>query len=130
MYLLDADWIIQALAGRPPAARPLDRLVGSRIYVSYVTIGELYERAFTSVNPEAHLMGFRRFLSQYGRLSLSEPVMERFAETRAYLRRRGELIADMDLLVAATALAHDLTLLTLNLRHFERIPDLKLYRRG
>jgi tRNA(fMet)-specific endonuclease VapC len=54
--------------------------------------------------------------------------MERFAETRAYLRRRGQRIADFDLLIAATALHHDLTLLTFNLRHFERVPDLKLYQ--
>jgi predicted nucleic acid-binding protein len=54
--------------------------------------------------------------------------MEHFAETRALLRRRGELIADFDLLIAATALHHDLTLLTFNLRHFERIPELRLYQ--
>jgi predicted nucleic acid-binding protein len=51
--------------------------------------------------------------------------MERFAETRAYLRKRGEGIPDFDLLIAATALHHDLTLLTFNLRHFGRVPDLK-----
>jgi hypothetical protein len=34
MYLLDSDWIIQALANRQPALRTLDRLASSRIYVS------------------------------------------------------------------------------------------------
>jgi tRNA(fMet)-specific endonuclease VapC len=61
-------------------------------------------------------------------LGLNDPIMERFAEPRALLRRRVELIADFDSLIAATALHHDLTLLTFNLRHFERIPDLKLYQ--
>lgn len=51
MYLLDTDWVIQALARREPAAQTLERLTGSRVYVSYVTLGEVYERAFTSVNP-------------------------------------------------------------------------------
>jgi len=51
--------------------------------------------------------------------------MERFAETRAYLRKRGEGIPDFDLLIAATALPYDLTLFTVNLRHFGRVPDLK-----
>jgi predicted nucleic acid-binding protein len=37
------------------------------------------------------------------------------------------LIPYLDLLIAATALAYDLTLLTRNRRHFQRIPDLKLY---
>ena len=34
------------------------------------------------------------------------------------------MIGDMDLLIAATAIRHDLTLLTNNRRHFERIPSL------
>lgn len=127
-YLLDTDWVIQALARRQPAARTLERLIGSRVYVSYVTLAEVYERAFVSSNPQAHLVGFRHFLSAYRLLGLSDPVVERFAETRALLRRRGQRIADFDLLIAATALHHDLTLLTFNLRHFERVPELKLHQ--
>ena len=130
MYLLDTDWIIQVLAQRQPALSTLDRLAGSRIYVSYVALGEVYEHAFHFANPQAHLLSFRHFLSYYGSLGLDDPIMERFAETRAFLRRRGQGIADLDLLIAATALHHDLTLLTFNLRHFARVPDLKLYQPG
>jgi tRNA(fMet)-specific endonuclease VapC len=61
-------------------------------------------------------------------LALSDPIVERFAETRAFLRRRGELISDFDILLGATALHHDLTVLTFNVRHLQRIPDLKLYQ--
>ena len=43
-------------------------------------------------------------------------------------RRQGQLIPDLDLLIAATALHHDLTLLTRNIRHFNRIPELRLYQ--
>jgi len=128
MYLLDSDWIIQALGNRQPVLRTLDRLSSSRIYVSYITVGEIYERAFDSVNPEAHLLSFRQFLSAYRVLTLSDPIMERFAETRWFLRRRGQLISDFDLLIGATALHHDLTVLTFNRRDFQRIPDLKLYQ--
>jgi tRNA(fMet)-specific endonuclease VapC len=128
MYLLDTDWVIQALAAKQPAARTLDRLIGSSVFVSYITHGEVYERAFLSANPQAHLIGFRHFLSGYPALGLDDQIMERFAETRAFLRRRGQGIADLDLLIGATALHHDLTLLTFNVRHFARIPDLKLYQ--
>lgn len=128
MYLLDTDWVFQALARREPAARTLESLTGSRVYVSYVTLGEVYERAFTSSNPQAHLVGFRHFLSAYRLLGLDDALMERFAETRAHLRRHGQRLADFDLLIAATALHHGLTLLTFNLRHFQRVPDLKLYQ--
>ena len=128
MYLLDTDWIIQALANRQPALGTLDRLARSRVYVSYVTLGEVYEHAFRFANPQAHLASFRHFLGSYRLLGLNDPIMERFAKTRALLRKRGQPLADFDLLIAATALHHDLTLLTFNLRHFERIPDLKRYQ--
>jgi tRNA(fMet)-specific endonuclease VapC len=128
MYLLDTDWAIQALGHREPAARTMELLAGSRIHVSLITIGELYDKAFVTVNPRAQLMSFRQFLLPYNVLNLSDEIMERFAEIRAFLRRRGQLIADFDLLIAATAMHHDLTLLTFNLRHFQRIPDLKIYQ--
>jgi tRNA(fMet)-specific endonuclease VapC len=54
--------------------------------------------------------------------------MERFAGIRADLRRRGQIISDFDILLAATALHYDLTVLSRNIRHFNRIPDLKLYQ--
>jgi tRNA(fMet)-specific endonuclease VapC len=127
MYLLDTDWIIQALANRQPALRTLERLATSRTYVSYVSVGEVYERAFSFPNPQAHLVEFRFFLSTYQPLTLNESIMERFAESRSHLRRRGQLIPDLDLLIAATAVHYDLTVLTFNRRHFERIPDLRLY---
>lgn len=130
MYLLDADWVIQALANRQPALRILDNLAESPIYVSYVTVAEVYERAFTTVNPQAHLLNFRQFLSPYRMLTLTDPIVERFAEVRSFLRRRGQLIADFDILVGATALHHELTVLTFNRRDFQRIPDLKLYQPG
>ncbi|CAN5276959.1 hypothetical protein BH23CHL1_BH23CHL1_03280 [soil metagenome] len=38
------------------------------------------------------------------------------------------MISGIDILLAATALDRDLTVLTVNLRHFERIPDLRIYR--
>jgi tRNA(fMet)-specific endonuclease VapC len=53
--------------------------------------------------------------------------MTRFAETRAYLRRRGMIISDFDIIIGSTALLHDLTVITRNLRHFRCIPDLRIY---
>jgi tRNA(fMet)-specific endonuclease VapC len=50
----------------------------------------------------------------------------RFGEIRAHLLARGLASAPMDLLVAATALVHDLTLVTRNTRHFEHVPELRL----
>lgn len=69
----------------------------------------------------------RAFLQPFQLLGVNEPIAIRFAEIRAYLRRRRQIISDFDILLGATALHHDLTVLTFNRRHFERIPDLRLY---
>jgi len=62
-------------------------------------------------------------------LPLNRAILERFGVLRGDLSRRGLTIGDFDLLIAATALHHDLTLVTRNRRHFSRIPSLRLYER-
>jgi predicted nucleic acid-binding protein len=62
-------------------------------------------------------------------LPLTLSIMETFGVSRGQLSRPlRQQIGDLDLLIAATALTHDLTLLTRNLRDFEHLPGLKLYR--
>lgn len=126
VYLLDTSWIIQLLAGHNETVT-FHKSPYPDMMVSYITVGEIYDVAFAYANPQAHLSSFRQFLAPFTLLTLNDPIMERFADIRSLLRRRGELISDFDILIGATALHHDLTLLTYNTRHFKRIPDLKLY---
>lgn len=126
-YLLDADWAIRALAGHPRTVTTLRRLAPDGIAVCLITVGELYEGAFSAANPQERLDSLQRFLSAFPSLNLADPIMERFADIRANLRRRGALIPDFDILVGATALHHDLILLTGNVRHMRRIPGLRVF---
>src|SRR5829696_8602720 len=127
-YLVDADWLIDAAIGRPVAVRTLDRLSSDGLSVSVIAVAEVYEGAFRTPHPEATLAAFREFLGVYAHLPLTDRIIERFARVRAALRRQGQLIPDMDLFIAATALEADLILLTRNVRHFGRIAGLKLYQ--
>jgi predicted nucleic acid-binding protein len=128
MYLVDSDWVIDALTNQPTALAALRRHAADGLSVSIVTFGEVFDGAYGFSDPQAHLAGFRRFLSGFVVLGLSDPIMELFAQHRSHLRRQGNLIPDLDLLIAATALHHSLTLMTRNRRHFQRIPSLRLYR--
>ncbi|MBL8313815.1 MAG: type II toxin-antitoxin system VapC family toxin [Rubrivivax sp.] len=58
-------------------------------------------------------------------LPLDEPADEHYADIRAALERAGTPIASNDLLIAAHARSRGLTLVTHNLREFERVPGLK-----
>lgn len=126
-FLLDTDRVIDALTGQAAALSELRRLPPSVVAVSVVTIGELFEASFNSPNPQAHLANVRSLLGNADVLPVTEPIMSRFAEIRAHLRRRGQMISDFDIIIGSTALEHDLTVLTRNIRHFQRIPDLRIY---
>src|SRR5215212_4130136 len=119
---------IDAFVGVPAAVSLLARLRTEGLAVSIISYGELFEGALGAPDPAAELARFRRFLARLALLELDDAVMERFARLRTELRRRGQLIPDLDLLIAATAMHHDLTLLTRNVRHFHRIPQLRLHQ--
>jgi tRNA(fMet)-specific endonuclease VapC len=127
-YLIDSDWIIDATAGVGSAVASLNHWSIDGLAVSVVAVAELYEGVHATADPTANMATLRRFLAGYFVLDLTEPIAEVFAGIRATLRRQGTLIQDLDILIAATAIHHDLELVTRNLRHFERIPGLKLYR--
>jgi|SRR5919106_3644058 predicted nucleic acid-binding protein len=128
-YLVDSDWIIDALTGIPSAIAALEQHVHEEaLAVSILSFGEIFDGAYDFPKPDQHIASYRRFLSGFIVLGLNDPIMELFAQHRYRLRRQGNIIPDMDILIAATALHHDLTLMTRNLRHFSRIPDLKLYQ--
>jgi tRNA(fMet)-specific endonuclease VapC len=59
-------------------------------------------------------------------LSLDLPVDRHYGAIRTHLEQLGTPIGPNDLLIAAHALAHDLTLVTANTREFERVPALSL----
>src|SRR5207248_9984205 len=111
-----------------PTLERLQRLHAEDVAISLVTIGEIYEGAYLFTNPDQYLTIFRQFLRSFPVLTLNDPILEQFAAIRSRLRRRGEIISDFDILLGATALHHDLMVLTYNVRHLKRIPHLKLYQ--
>jgi predicted nucleic acid-binding protein len=125
--LIDTDWLIDARVGKPTAVSAIDELSDQGLAVSIVSRGELFEGAFIFPDQELQLARIREFLSPFKTLPLTDPIMETFGRFRSELRRAGQLIPDLDLLIAATAVHHDLILLTRNRRHFARIPGLFIY---
>lgn len=70
---------------------------------------------------------FGHFLRGVEVLPITRMIMKRFATIRGDLRQQGLIIGDFDILIAATALQGDHVLVTHNLKHFNRIPSLRLY---
>ena len=125
-YLLDTDWAIDYLNGNPQVRRRLDPLRPEGIGISIISLAELYEGIVNSSNREHDERELADFLRPFPLINLNLPICRIFGVERARLRAAGTLIQDMDLLIGATALRHNLTLLTNNRRHFERLSGLRI----
>jgi tRNA(fMet)-specific endonuclease VapC len=127
-YLVDSDWVAEYLKGRDSAVSLLDNLFEEDLAISIITFGEIYEGIYYGTDPQQNELVFRRFLRGVRVIGINRTIARRFALIRGKLRAEGQIIPQPDILIAATALQYDLTLLTRNLRDFERIPDLKLHQ--
>ncbi len=124
-YLLDTDTLVFYLRGRDEVREKLLSVSLSNLCTSSVCIGELYYGAAKSqrrTERKAEVDSLKRILSV---LPFGGVEAERFGVLKKTLERRGERLADADLMIAATALEHNLVVVTGNLRHFERITGLK-----
>ncbi len=128
-YLVDTDWIVDVLHDQPDATQTLLDLTPHGLAISVISYGELYEGAYYARDAQTAFAGLAAFLEGKELLPLTRPIMERFGIVRGQLDRQlRRQIGDMDLLIAATALHYNLTVVTRNIRHFERIPNLNLYQ--
>ena len=125
-YLLDTDWAISYLNQHPGTVQHLDTLRPEGIAISIVSLAELYEGPTNSYDPEQSERALTDFLGPFPVINLDIAICKTFGTERARLRAMGTLIPDMDLLIGATALRHNLTLLSNNRRHFGRLPGLNI----
>ncbi len=128
-YLFDTDAISLVLRRRPPAAyvRWLARVPRADQYASAITIGELYRGAFRSQRAEFHLRNIvEHVLPAVTALPYDAAIAEDYGRIAAALERTGQRLADADLQIAATAVHHGLELVTGNIRHFKRVPGLRI----
>lgn len=125
-YLLDTGPLGGLLFARSPAVALIQPWVDTgEAATSMVVYGELVEYVVGRRDAEADKQKLRALLNDVTPLDLSIPILDRYADLRRTLRppRGPGLIGDIDTLIAATALEHDLTVVT-NDGDFIRVPDL------
>jgi len=127
MYVLDTDHCIELLRGRDSVLSKLKSLDDDiEIYTTTITAAELFYGAYRMPNPEQRMQEVNAFLSDMEVLDLDLGAARIYGRLKAELTRRGELLADNDLFIASIALSRNLTLVTHNTHHYERIPNLCL----
>jgi len=127
-YLIDTHWVVSYLNGRQEAFQFFSSLSQDELAISYVTYAEIYQGVYYGRDPKSAERGFLEFLRQVDQIPISKSVLKIFSRIRGDLKSRGQLIADLDLLIASTAIHHNLILATRNIRDFGRIPNLQIYQ--
>jgi|TARA_B100000315_G_C14576269_1_gene588065 predicted nucleic acid-binding protein len=129
MYLFDTDTLSQIMRRNPPRrllAR-LDLTPREYQFTSAINVGELLFGAYRSPNRNAFLQQVESLIfPSFEVLPFELRAADVYARVRATLEREGRPLADADLRIAAVAIVNDLTLVTGNVRHFTRIPDLRI----
>ena len=125
MYLLDTCILIPIFKRDCNVQKRVWDIGFDQVFVPEPVLAELLVGAYKSGIPEEldHIQWVRRYFNV---LPASPAVFDRYARLRATLEKQGMRLDSFDLLIAATALEHNLILVTGNIKQFSRIPDLKL----
>ena len=126
-YLLDSNIVIFAL--KDPACIAANRLKATDvtdIAICSVVEAELYLGARKYGHPARRKTTLDEMLAPYTSLPFDSACVPQYARIRDHLEREGNRIGANDLLIAAIALTHDLTVVTHNCDEFNRVPGLRV----
>lgn len=126
-YFLDTNICIYIINKRPPAIiEKLMQFSPQEIGISAIVVSELQYGVAKSSQPARNHQLLDAFLRPFQVVPYDEAAAEAYGSIRADLEERGQPIGREDLLIAAHALAADLTLVTNNEAEFKRVPNLRV----
>jgi len=125
-FLLDTDICIYAIKARPHVVQRMRAVQPHNLSLSVMTLHELVYGAERSHSRQQALTLLNEFVAPFTVLDINSDVATQAAKLRATLARQGTPIGPYDLLIAATALANDLTLVSNNMREYRRIDGLQM----
>ncbi len=124
MILCDTDVIIEFYKNNPAIISDLKKIGQEKIAISTITAGELIYGALN----KKELNRIKKDIDNLNVIDIDKNICEVFLEVMSKYSLSHNLTLP-DGFIASSALAHDLELFTLNLRDFQFIDKLKLYRR-
>jgi len=125
-FLLDTN-ILSAHMRRPAGLAHRFIQHSGRLFTSSICLGELYVWAFARPDPTPMLQAIDQLLHyEVSVIDFDSDCAKTFGNVRVDLRRQGIEVSTTDLMIAAVALVHQLTLVTHNTADFQNIPGLPL----
>lgn len=126
MVCADTSFLVALERGDARALEKLQKLEesGETIYVTAITVAEYYRGAHGSKDSKAALKSAKEMLDRFAILDLDYRSAIIWGDLSLVLKSNA--IGDRDLFIASISLASGQTLITKNLRHFERVPGLQV----
>jgi tRNA(fMet)-specific endonuclease VapC len=130
MACLDTTILIDLVGRNAPrkeqAVRKIEELAGKgqTLATTRFNVAELYVGAARSRRPEEDEKAIAALLSEFEVLEFNDAAARVFGAVTGFLQQIGRPAGDMDVLIAATAMAHGHSLITRNPKHFRHIPTL------
>ena len=125
-YLLDTNIVIYVLKRRPIEALEAFNKNANRMAISSITLSELIYGAEKSANVDKNLEAVEDFVSHLDVLSYDAKASQQYGQIKASLEKRGELIGENGIHIAAHAISQGLILVSNNLKEFKWVPNLAL----
>jgi tRNA(fMet)-specific endonuclease VapC len=127
--LIDSDIVIDHLDEVEQIVMLLRRLAPHRLYISTITYMESFHGVIVDPNRDRAEQKFSALIDVVEMIPVTQPIAHRCALMRADLSRTGKRVRQraLDLLIAATAIEHNLTLVTRNQADYADIPGLILF---
>ena len=124
-FLVDTDIASAYLQGNGKVFNRFIQHSGG-LYISILSVSELYSWVYVADNPAKRESGLQAMLSDVTALVVDDDVARQCGQIRADLQKKGTKVPTLDLLIAATALLNNLTVVTHNQRHFSLVPGLRI----
>ena len=128
MVILDTDLIIGYFRKVPKVIEIISKFKqnGTELKTTIINVGELYKGAYLSTKVNENKKKIEDFLKNIIILDLKVDAIKIYAKISAELRMKGEKIGDFDELIASITISKKETLITRNIRHYERISEISL----
>ncbi|MBI2580926.1 type II toxin-antitoxin system VapC family toxin [Candidatus Woesearchaeota archaeon] len=126
MYIVDTDVSIEYMRGNPSAIELLESL--DDLHLTTITIAELFFGAYNSQKAAKNLPTLFNYVQRFSKLTMQLWDAIRFGKIKAELRKKGTMVGDADIINASMALSYGFTLITRNVKDYERIKGLRILK--
>lgn len=120
--LLDTDFLVDILRKKKEALVKLEEFLQSpdNLYITHINLCELYKGAYKSEKVHKNLADIDQLLNFVDVLPFTKTADQQFGKLYTDLEKKGELIGEMDVLIASIALDHGVAIVTGNEDHYRK----------